>query len=380
MPYFPAIFRGGYQKYKKIFAAIIWSFLVFLCAFSSGPLVLLTTILPLICGYIINLLRKDGCETGRSLYHTIILIGTSILSIIGYLLYRKINNSQYAAVPYLIYREEVGDKTHNTFSNFLELVNGLPENVQERVPVLSLDGIGYTFRFVMVCFIIISALIFLGKFFGAGRCSDKECLERNLVADYLTILVASEFAIHFLQNYSEPRYYLIEFVPMLILGGMLYCDWTESFRFGAKNLLASIVFIICITIWVSSYKFVNDMTPTLDKYWYCKDLCSYVKKQDVDNVIIVDEVEVATICRFLLPEMKFSNFSSETRTFSSADWYSEINRASYYGDSSIILTRYLFDIEPVFGEDKSSHYEYMGNVYGYQAFMSKDLGVPVDMN
>jgi hypothetical protein len=115
-----------------------------------------------------------------------------------------------------------------------------------------------------------------------------------------------------------------------------------------------------------------------DHYPYCQDLCKLVEGAQVDNAITIDLGEVTSICRVLMPEQKFSNYDTEEKTYLSYDWYLDVNDPSYYGDSSIVLSRWFTDLTPLCGPEIASKYEYLGEVFGFNVFVSHEVGMPIN--
>lgn len=116
---------------------------------------------------------------------------------------------------------------------------------------------------------------------------------------------------------------------------------------------------------------------TKNYFGFCYGICDFIKTQNVDNVIILDNTEVDEVCRVLLPDVKFSNYNSEEKEFISYDWYIGTGEASYYGDSSIIMSQWYDDLTDVFGSEVASQYEFIGQVNGFNLFRCDHLCLPL---
>ena len=93
-------------------------------------------------------------------------------------------------------------------------------------------------------------------------------------------------------------------------------------------------------------------------------------------MIILDNTAVDEICRILLPDTKISNYNSVDDIYISYDWYIATGERSYYGDSSIVVSQYYDDLTPVFGSEVASHYEFIGQVNGFNMFRSDEFCLP----
>ena len=111
-------------------------------------------------------------------------------------------------------------------------------------------------------------------------------------------------------------------------------------------------------------------------YSYTFELCKIFQYYDVDNIITIDQPDVCEICRLILPEQKISNYSTEDHNYFSRDYYIDVDSASWYGNSSLIATAYYDDLSSIFGEDVASEYEFVGQYYEFNLFLSRTQGVP----
>ncbi len=219
------------KKTYVMIGSVVWLALVFISGFSSGPLVVVTTILPLIFSYILIAFRERQYDKWVYInkFNTLLLACSTALSIIGVFIYKWYNNSAAVVESTLIYAEEISSKLHFTLIFFLELVNALPPDWQKKTDIVSLAGVGYILRFLMVAFVLFCTVYFIVQFFKRKEIDDNQPEIRVLV-DYFVVIIVAELLIHLLGNYSAQRYYLIEFVPMVILSIIYFAKWTDSFR------------------------------------------------------------------------------------------------------------------------------------------------------
>jgi hypothetical protein len=184
--------------------------------------------------------------------------------------------------------------------------------------------------------------------------------------------------IHLLASYDDYRYYLIELFCMMILAGIWVSRLTTDISKEIRTRVAFFLIAFTCFTWYSSKKYVDTCQVTKDYFGFCYGICDYLKEQNVDNVIILDNSEVEEICRALLRDVKFSNYNSVDGVFISHDWYTTTGEASYYGDSSIIVSQYYDDLEPVFGSEVASHYEFLGEVNGFNLYRSDEFCLPLN--
>ena len=365
------------NKKRDYTLSAVWLFLVFLSAFSSGLFPFVTGILPIAGAYFVNAFFRKKNTGSINAFRTVLLIAGSVLSLVGFAVHQHYNISPSGINATLTFSEDFGDRIFINIGYYFNLINALPSKYYGDYSIVTLEGAGYILRFALAVFLLISAFHFVALFFG-GRENNPSGDKAHVATGYMSAIVIVNVLIHLLCSYDTSRYYLVEVICMIILAGIYISRLTTDI----SNKALTIVWIglcICVCgIWYTSKKYVETCQTTKNLFGYCYGICDFIETQNVDNVIILDNTAVDEICRILLPDTKVSNYNSVDDTYISYDWYTTTGERSYYGDSSIIVTQYRDDLEPVFGSEVASHYEFIGQINGFNLFRSDEFCLPLD--
>ncbi len=365
------------NKKRDYTLSAVWLFLVFLSAFSSGLFPFVTGILPIAGAYFVNAFFRKKNTGSINAFRTVLLIAGSVLSLVGFAVHQHYNISPSGINATLTFSEDFGDRIFINIGYYFNLINALPSKYYGDYSIVTLEGAGYILRFALAVFLLISAFHFVALFFG-GRENNPSGDKAHVATGYMSAIVIVNVLIHLRCSYDTSRYYLVEVVCMIILAGIYISRLTTDI----SNKALTIVWIglcICVCgIWYTSKKYVETCQTTKNLFGYCYGICDFIETQNVDNVIILDNTAVDEICRILLPDTKVSNYNSVDDTYISYDWYTTTGERSYYGDSSIIVTQYRDDLEPVFGSEVASHYEFIGQINGFNLFRSDEFCLPLD--
>ena len=353
----------------------VWLFLVYLSAFSSGLFPFVTGILPIAGAYFVNIFFRKKDTGSINAFRTCLLIAGSVLSIIGFAVHQHYDISPSGINATLTYSEEFGDRIFINIGYFFNLFNALPSKYYGEYSIVTPDGAGYILRFAYAAFLLISAFHFVVLFFG-GRENNPSGDKAHVATGYMSAIVIVNVLIHLLCSYDTSRYYLVEAVCMIILAGIYVSRLTTDMSKLTQTTLWICICLGVCGIWYSSKKYVETCQETKNLFGYCYGISDFIRTQDVDNVIILDNTAVDEICRILLPDTKISNYNSVDDIYISYDWYIATGERSYYGDSSIVVSQYYDDLTPVFGSEVASHYEFIGQVNGFNMFRSDEFCLP----
>ncbi len=365
------------NKKRDIALSAIWLFLAFLCGFSSGLFPLITGILPIAGAYYVNFAFRKKNTGAVNLFRTLLLAAGFVFSLIGFAIHQHYNISPSGINATLTYSEEFGPRVLLNIGNYFNLLNALPSKYLNIYPIVSFEAVGCIFRFVLAVFLFISTIHFVLIFFGKKE-NNPSGDTAHAATSYMAAVFMVNVLIHLLASYDDYRYYLIELFCMMILAGIWVSRLTTDISKEIRTRVAFFLIAFTCFTWYSSKKYVDTCQVTKDYFGFCYGICDYLKEQNVDNVIILDNSEVEEICRALLRDVKFSNYNSVDGVFISHDWYTTTGEASYYGDSSIIVSQYYDDLEPVFGSEVASHYEFLGEVNGFNLYRSDEFCLPLN--
>lgn len=367
-------FKENNRK-RDIVLSAIWLFLLFLCTFSSGLLPVVSGVLPITGAYIVNIFFRKKTIGEINRFHGILLFCALAVSFIGFVIHYYCRFSSSGINATLLPAAEFGDRLHENAAHFLSLINALPDSYFSKVPLLSVNGIGYLLRFGYAVFLIICSVHFIRLFFSENKVYDDTAQEGT---EYLAAVILVNLLIHLLCSYNKPRYYLIELLCMMILAGVYFSRLSLNFKKPARILTLLVLTASVFLIWKTSRDHVTECVRIKDRFGFCSDLCEYFASSGVDNVIFIDNTSVEEICRLTLPDMKFSNYQSDSCKFISYDWYKTTGERAYYGDSSLIVTQQYDSVEPIFGKESASHYEHVADIAGFKIFRSGEFCLPLE--
>ena len=351
-------------------------FLAFLSGFSSGLFPLITGILPVAGAYYVNYAFRKKNTGAITTFRTLLLSAGILVSVIGFALHQHYDISPSGINATLTYSEEFGPRVLLNIGNYFNLLNALPSKYLNIYSIISFEGVGCLFRFALAAFLLVCTFHFVFLFFG-GRENNPSGDTAHVATGYMSAIFIVNVLIHLLCSYDDSRYYLIELICMMILAGIWISRLTTDIRKESRmRVFVYLILFTCFT-WYSSKKYVETCQVTKNYFGFCYGICDFIKTQNVDNVIILDNTEVDEVCRVLLPDVKFSNYNSEEKEFISYDWYIGTGEASYYGDSSIIMSQWYDDLTDVFGSEVASQYEFIGQVNGFNLFRCDHLCLPL---
>ena len=337
---------------------------------------LITGILPIAGAYYVNYAFRKKNTGAITTFRTLLLSAGILVSVIGFALHQHYDISPSGINATLTYSEEFGPRVLLNIGNYFNLLNALPSKYLNIYSIVSFEGVGCLFRFALAAFLLVCAFHFVFLFFG-GRENNPSGDTAHVATGYMSAIFIVNVLIHLLCSYDDSRYYLIELICMMILAGIWISRLTTDIRKESRmRVFVYLILFTCFT-WYSSKKYVETCQVTKNYFGFCYGICDFIKTQNVDNVIILDNTEVDEVCRVLLPDVKFSNYNSEEKEFISYDWYIGTGEASYYGDSSIIMSQWYDDLTDVFGSEVASQYEFIGQVNGFNLFRCDHLCLPL---
>lgn len=364
------------NKKRDYILSAAFIFLAFLSGFSSGLFPLITGILPIAGAYYVNYAFRKKNTGAITTFRTLLLSAGILVSVIGFALHQHYDISPSGINATLTYSEEFGPRVLLNIGNYFNLLNALPSKYLNIYSIVSFEGVGCLFRFALAAFLLVCAFHFVFLFFG-GRENNPSGDTAHVATGYMSAIFIVNVLIHLLCSYDDSRYYLIELICMMILAGIWISRLTTDIRKESRmRVFVYLILFTCFT-WYSSKKYVETCQVTKNYFGFCYGICDFIKTQNVDNVIILDNTEVDEVCRVLLPDVKFSNYNSEEKEFISYDWYIGTGEASYYGDSSIIMSQWYDDLTDVFGSEVASQYEFIGQVNGFNLFRCDHLCLPL---
>lgn len=341
---------------SRMMVTLVFLALVYISALSSGIFILVVGLLPLYVVFELQIMAGGKVNFKTQLPKLVLLALSLVLSVMGIVICRLNGVVPEGVDASLTAVDEAGTMLSEGFERLLYLLNGLPDG--DGVAVLSLDGVGYLIRFMIVCLLIIALIVTAvsrARKALAGRAATSEAgicaggAEAGFttdagesITDYLLMIFFFNAVIHMLSSFESYRYCLIEIVPMMILLGALLEKWSVVLRTRVmcnmvKILSAGVMGVLLLTTITN----VNDMMDeSRALYSRGNALLAFFYEYGTDNVIFLDESRLEEICRLVDTDtgsmIGYANYKPD-ENFVSVDWYTDVKNRSYYREGGTCL-------------------------------------------
>lgn len=340
----------------------LYFFLLFLTSMSSGIYVMMCGIAPLIVIFLLDLFQDGGFKKyGR--YH----ISLSALSIVTFLLgsgmLRLLGITARGNALMLTKAENMQLNFNADMLGLFQVLNAVASG---DIPVLSLSGIIFLMKALLT-----GALLFVG-------CYNLKFLFQPTtginVKKYLSMMLPwNLFILLFVDTrYSagnltmEYRYYLIAFIPLMILFAIRIGEWLEK---GAPVLrtwiglgLAGGVFILwagsCKTVW--EYRGISQ---------YVNDIHAYINTldQEVESVFFLPDEQTPEMLRLIDDTRTYCAYSSGGGLVV-YDYYEYFIDRSSHGDQNLLFVYDWETPDMYLPYHISSQYEKIGSVRWFDVY------------
>lgn len=357
--------EDGRKKAGNIAAMVLYAFLLFLTSLSSGFYVMFCGILPLLLSALLDFMGDGGFKKyGR--YH-ICLCAVSFAAFLCGTLTSKFLEIQARGNLMLLTKAENWEiNLHAVFLGIFQVLESIPTG---DVAAISVKGI-VSLAKVFLTLLLLAACIFQMK--SLFRLSARITPER-----FLSILFPWNLSILlFLDTRYSPsnltieyRYYLIAFIPLMLLLPMQLGQWMEH----ANRLWhRSISVFICLFLSLLCLGSFRNVWERREISLYVNDICTYINslEPEADSVFFIPDEETPEMCRLLDSSRTYCGYNPENGGLVVYDYYQAyIDRASH-GDKNFLLVYNWETPDMYLPSYISSRYEKVGSVRWYDIYYS----------
>lgn len=354
---------AGRRKRKgNLLLIVVYSLLLFLTSLSSGVYVMFCGLLPLLLYTGFDFLYHREIRK-YSRYHLIIGAISFAAFAAGCL---SGNLSGIVARGSLLFLTKPENWQLNLNAVILGLFQTLDTIPAQDISAVSADGILYLIR-ILLLFLLASACISqMRVLFRPENTVSAERLLSLLLPWNLLIVLFIDTRYSAGNLTMEYRYYLIAFIPLMLLLPMQIEKWIRH----ADRLFhscVSVLIAVCLLLLIvgSDRRILENRESSL----YANDICDYIDSlaQEVESVFFLPDEKTPEICRLLDPSRTYCGYNANDGLVVYDYYQSYIDRSSH-GDHNLIL---VYDWEtpdlylPAY---ISSQYEKIGHVRWFDVY------------
>lgn len=354
---------AGRRKRKgNLLLIVVYSLLLFLTSLSSGVYVMFCGLLPLLLYTGFDFLyHREFRKYSR--YHLMIGAISFAAFAAGCL---AGNLSGIVARGSLLFLTKPENWQLNLNAVILGLFQTLDTIPAQDISAVSADGILYLIR-ILLLFLLASACISqMRVLFRPENTVSAERLLSLLLPWNLLIVLFIDTRYSAGNLTMEYRYYLIAFIPLMLLLPMQIEKWIHH----ADRLFhscVSVLIAVCLLLLTagSDRRILENRESSL----YANDICDYIDSltQEVESVFFLPDEKTPEICRLLDPSRTYCGYNANDGLVVYDYYQSYIDRSSH-GDHNLIL---VYDWEtpdlylPAY---ISSQYEKIGHVRWFDVY------------
>ncbi|MBO6147697.1 MAG: hypothetical protein J6O70_08990 [Lachnospiraceae bacterium] len=217
---------------RRLPLSVICLCFTFITAFSSGVYVFVSGVLPVLMVYV--LISRKTRE--RSIYALIM----TVLSSVGIMLNMTVPYDKVGLSGSIVTEDSIGDSVRSLIMCFIEMMGGLP---YEQVSPVSVQGIKYVMRFVLILLLIVFAVVYLLKASRSVYYAHEGV--RSEISVYIAALICVDMLILVLTGLgTQSRYLLPSFIPLLIIFAMEL--WEKAAE--RRGTLAGILLVAAVSM------------------------------------------------------------------------------------------------------------------------------------
>lgn len=323
-------YKNKWGKIELAAFIVIYLYLLFATAFSSGIYVVMCGILPIFVWMILEMFLEGSPEFVLKKRVCGLWFATILTFGVGYLFYKKYYTGISRTNMNLTNMGDFADNFKACIRGIYELLGAI---TIKDVPVLSSEGIVLCVKMIMVTAFL--AALFFNYFKFSNK--DKEQKKAGMcLKNYLAFIFVWTFMVIFIadmrftgNNYTEYRYFTIGVVPLIILFGIQLNCLKNNFNDFQKKAAYVILFLSCVIV---AYGNHNNVVQKWDRSTYAVEFTEYVDTLGVESVIFLVDGDSQSICRGIDNVHKYGCFKPETQTLYMpiCSYYDSVY-GSYYG-------------------------------------------------
>lgn len=308
--------KGTYKERRgKIELAafgVIYLYLLFATAFSTGIFVVMCGILPILVWMILEMFLEGSPEFVLKKRVWGVWMITILTFVAGYLLHNKVYTASSRTNMNLTNMGDFADNFKACIRGIYELLGAI---TIKDVPVLSVEGIILCVKMVLVTAFLVALVFNYFKFSN----TDKEQKNSGMcLKNYLAFMFVWTFMVMFLvdmrfpgNNYTEYRYFTIGIVPLILLFGVQLNNLKNNFNDFQRKAAYIVLFVACVIL---AYGNHDNVVEKWDRSTYAVEFTEYVDTLDVESVIFVVDGDSQSMCRGIDNDHKYGCFKPETQT------------------------------------------------------------------
>ena len=353
---------GRRKKKGNLLLIVVYFLLLFLTSLSSGVYVMFCGLLPLLlytgfdCLY-----HREIRKYGR--YHLCIgLISFSAFAagcLAGSL-------SGIVARGNILFLTKPENWQLNLGAVFLGLFQTLDTIPTQDISAVSAGGILYLIRILLLFLLAAACISQMRALFRPENTVSAERLLALLLPWNLLIVLFIDTRYSAGNLTMEYRYYLIAFVPLMLLLPMQIEKWSRHADCLFRSCVSILVAVCLLLLTVGSDRRILE---NRESSLYANDICDYIDglAQDVESVFFVPDEKTPEICRLLDPARTYCGYSAGDGLVVYDYYQSYIDRCSH-GDHNLILVYDWETPDMYLPAYISSQYEKIGHVRWYDVY------------
>lgn len=357
--------KGRIKKAGNIALMVFYAFLLFLTSLSSGIYVMFCGILPLFL-YALWDFIQDGGFKKYTFYHIGLLALTLSAFVCGTLFSRLIGVQARGNQMLLTKAENWQSNFHAVFLGIFQVLEAIPTG-----DVAAVSGKGIlSFVKIFITLLLLAVCLFQMK--NIWKATDKITPERFLAILFpwnLAILLFIDTRYSASNLTMEYRYYLIAFIPLMLLLSMQAAHWLERANRMCQSALFLFISLALIVLCAGNFK---NIWERREISLYVNDICDYINGLDLEteSVFFIPDEETPEMCRLLDDSRTYCGYNPENGGLVIYDYYySYIDRSSH-GNKNLLFVYNWETPDMYLPSYISGQYEKVGSVRWYDVYYS----------
>ena len=319
------------EKAELFMYGVVYVYLLFATAFSTGTFVVLCGLLPIVVWMIIEVFLKgtSGYLLDKKVW---MALGTTILTFAaGYVMHNKVYTATSRTNMNLTNMGEFADNFKACIRGVFELLGAI---TLSDVPVLSVEGIILCVKMVFVAGFLVSLFLNYIKFANEEKEQSKNGIN---LKNYLAFMFVWTFLVMFIadmrypgNSHTEYRYFIIGIVPLILLFGMQLNCLNKLFNEFQKRMAYIVLFGASVILAYGNHK---NVVEEWDRSTYAVEVTEYVESLGVESLIFVNDRDSAMMCKGIDNSHKYGAYLSGSNSmYLGICSYYASGQGSFYGN------------------------------------------------
>lgn len=369
------VYKSKFGKIELIIFSIVYLYLLFATAFSTGIFVVLCGIMPILVWMILEMFIQGTPEYIRKKSVWGVWIATVLTFGAGYLLHNKVYTATSRTNMNLTNMGDFADNFDACVRGIFELMGAI---TAADVPVLSVKGIVLCVKMVLVTAFLVA--LFWNYFkFTKNENGQKEV--GIYLKNYLAFMFVWIFVVMFVadmrfpgNSHTEYRYLLIGMIPLIMLFGIQLHELSRVLNDFQKKIAYIVLLGACVIVVGGNHKNVMEKW---DRSTYALEFTEYVESLDVESVIFVTDVDSAVMCKGIDNEHKYGSYLPETQSLNlTICSYYDSAYGYYYGERHALAAIEGTDLYQCMPAEIVSRYVKVDKFKWFDIYISDEMVLP----